>query len=158
MIKPSTFTNAEITALGNASMNYFTTVGSKNITLGGKVMAGEWADVIRFRDWQKNDMQVRVANVFMNTPKVPYNDAGIALVHNAMIASLTEGQLNGGIAQNEFDEDGNAIPGFLTSVPTAASITATQKASRKLIGCTFKARLAGAIHLTELNGSLTYEM
>lgn len=158
LVKPGTFANTDIVALNGANINYFTTIGNRNVTMGGKVMAGEWADVIRFRDWQKNDMQVRVANVFINNPKVPFTDAGIALVHNAMIASLTEGQLNGGIVQNEFDEDGNEIPGFTTWVPTAASITASQRASRRLVNCKFKARQPGAIHLAELTGSLTYEM
>ena len=125
------------------------------ITMNGKVVAGEWADVIRFRDWLKNDMQVRVVNLFVTRPKVPYTDSGIGLVQNQMLASLKAGQDVGGIAEEEFDEDGNSIPGYTTSVPLAA---ASERASRRLTKCTFKARLAGAIHFAELSGSLTYEL
>ena len=64
----------------------------------------------------------------------------------------------GGIAESEFDEDGTEIPGYVTSVPLAASLSASEKASRKLTKCKFKARLAGAIHFAELKGSLTYEL
>lgn len=87
-----------------------------------------------------------------------YTDAGISLVQNQMIASLKSGQDAGGIAESEFDEDGTEIPGYVTSVPLAASLSASEKASRKLTKCKFKARLAGAIHFAELKGSLTYEL
>lgn len=157
-VYPSKLTTTEMKAIEEANGNYFITVGSKNITMNGKVAAGEWADIIRFRDWQKNDMQLRVVNLFVMNSKVPYTDPGIALVQNQMMASLKAGQDAGGIAPEEFDEDGNSIPGYQTSVPLAASLSAAEKASRKLRKCKFKARLAGAIHFAELKGSLTYEL
>lgn len=157
-VYPSKLTTTEMKALEADAMNYFITVGNKNITMHGMTRGGEWADVIRFRDWLKNDMQLAVVNLFVTRPKVPYTDSGIALVQNQMIASLKRGQNAGGIAEDEFDEDGNTIPGFVTSVPLSSSITASEKASRKLRNCKFKARLAGAIHFAELKGSLTYEL
>jgi len=157
-IYPSQLTSTEMAAMKAGNVNYFITVGNKKVSMNGKVRAGEWVDIIRFRDWLKNDMQVRVVNLFVTTPKIPYTDNGISLVQNQMIASLKNGQDIGGIAPDEFDVDGNRIPGYSTSVPLAASIPASDKASRVLTGCKFKARLAGAIHFAELNGSLTYEM
>lgn len=157
-VYPSALTTTEMKSLADNSLNYFITVGNKNISMNGKVLAGEWADVIRFRDWLKNDMQVRVVNLFVTRPKVPYTDPGISLVQNQMIASLKAGQDAGGIAPEEFDEDGNSIPGYTTSVPLASSLTASEKASRTLRNCKFSARLAGAIHFAELTGSLTYEL
>lgn len=157
-VTPSELSTTEVNAIVEKNGNYFITVGNKSVTMNGKVLADEWADIIRFRDWQKNDMQMAVANLFIARPKVPYTDAGIALVQNQMNASLKRGQERGGIAETEFGENGETIPGFITSVPTAASIPASVKASRKLSNCTFKARLAGAIHFAELNGSLTYEL
>ena len=157
-VYPSKLTTTEMKALEADAMNYFITVGNKNITMHGMTRGGEWADVIRFRDWLKNDMQLAVVNLFVTRPKVPYTDSGIALVQNQMIASLKRGQNAGGIAEDEFDEDGNTIPGFVTSVPLSSSIAASEKASRKLRNCKFKARLAGAIHFAELKGSLTYEL
>lgn len=157
-VYPSGLTTTEMKALEAANLNYFITVGNKNVTMNGKVIGDEWADVIRFRDWLKNDMQVRVVNLFITRPKVPYTDSGIALVQNQMIASLKAGQDAGGIAETEFDEDGGAIPGFVTSVPLSASLSASEKASRKLKKCKFTARLAGAIHFAELKGTLAYEL
>ena len=74
-----------------------------------------------------------------------------------MLASLKEGQKWGGIAPTEYDEDGNANPGYTTSVPLASNLTSTQKASRTLENCRFTARIAGAIHMVNIKGCLTYE-
>lgn len=157
-VYPSELTSTQLANLAEDGLCYFITVGNRNITMSGKTRSGEWADVIRFRDWLKNDMQIRVVNLFIMNAKIPYTDEGIALIHNAMIASLKRGQVMGGIARDEFDEYGIRIPGFATSVPLASSLTASEKASRILRGCKFRARLAGAIHFAEIKGSLTYEL
>lgn len=157
-VYPAELTTTEMKSLDSAHMNYFIKVGNKNISMNGLTMAGEWCDIIRFRDWLKNDMQVAVANLIISRAKVPYTDAGIALVQNQMQASLKRGQNVGGIAEDEFDVDGTLIPGYVVTVPLAASISPSEKATRKLRNCRFKARLAGAIHFAEIKGSLTYEM
>lgn len=151
-------TAEEMSALDKAHINYFVPVGNRNLTMGGAVLAGEWMDVVRFRDWLKNDMQNRVVDLFATNSKIPFTDAGIAAIQNQMLASLKAGQDIGGIAEEEFGPNGESIPGYVTSVPSAASITASQKSSRKLTGLTFKARLASAVHLTDLDGTLTYEL
>lgn len=157
-VYPSELSTTEAKALADKNLNYFITVGNRNVTMNGKVIGNEWADVIRFRDWVQNDMQVNVVNLFIANPKIPYTDNGIALVQNQMIATLKKGQDLGGIVQTEFDENGEELPGFWTSVPLAVSLSASERASRKLTRCKFKARLAGAIHFAEIEGSLTYAL
>lgn len=158
VVRPAALSAADEKTLKDAGLNYYYTVASKNITQNGKVRAGEWIDVIRFRDWLVNDLQMRVFNQFVVNPKIPYTDGGIGLIQNQMIASLKQGVTNGGIAPEEFDEDGNSIPSFTTTVPLAANLTSSQKASRQLTGCKFAARLAGAIQAVEIKGSLTYAL
>ncbi len=157
-VNPASLTTAESTALANACLSYFTTVGSKNITMIGKVLGDEWLDIIRFRDWLKNDMQVRVCNVFVQRSKVPFTDDGIALIQNAMEASLKAGQEAGGIADDEYDEEGNENRGYVTEVPLASELDDSEKASRQLTGCKFTARLTGAIHFAALTGTLAYSL
>lgn len=156
-ITPSKLSSTFISKLSAANISYVTTVASKNVTMGGKTNGGEWIDVIRFRDWLQNDMQVRVANLLIVNPKIPYTDSGIGLVENQMLASLKDGQKYGGICPTEYNSDGEANYGYVTSVPLASDITSTQKNSRVLENCKFSARLAGAIHLVEITGSLHYE-
>lgn len=156
-ITPSKLKSTFIKKLEAANFSYVITVASKNVTQGGKTNGGEWIDIIRFRDWLQNDMQVRVVNLLIVNPKIPYTDNGIGLVENQMLASLKDGQKYGGIAPTEYDADGNPNPGYVTSVPLASELTSTQKASRILTDCKFSARLAGAIHVVEIKGCLTYE-
>lgn len=156
-VTPSELNSTAIKKMEAVNFNYVITATSKNVTQGGKTGGGEWIDIIRFRDWLQNDMQTRVANLLIVNPKVPYTDNGIALIQNQMLAALKEGQKWGGIAPTEYDADGNPNPGYTTSVPISSELTSSQKASRTLENCRFTARIAGAIHVVNIKGCLTYE-
>ena len=127
------------------------------VTQNGKVAAGEWIDVIRFRDWLQEEITVNVFNALINRDKIPYTDEGIAVIEAQIRKALQLGVRRGGIAPDEYDEDGNTNLGYTVEVPLAASISANQKASRVLNDVKFTARLAGAIHVVKITGSLTYE-
>lgn len=131
---------------------------STSITQIGKVAAGEWIDVIRFRDWLQEEIRVNIFNLLINREKVPYTDAGIASIESKIDEAMQLGQRRGGIAPTEYDDDGNEIPGYVIEVPLAANISANTKALRTLEDVTFTARLAGAIHVVEVTGSLAYEL
>lgn len=155
-VSTSHFTDTEVDTIDKDPASYYIQVGDTGLVQGGKVRAGEWIDVIRFRDWLKNDMQLRILNLLVKRPKVPYTDKGIGLVRNQMIASLKEGTRRGGIAEDQYNSEEELIPGFTTSVPLAADLSDEQKKSRVLEDCTFSAILAGAIHVVNVNGSLVY--
>lgn len=157
-VKPADLSNTELNALKTGHISYLTTIGGRNTTMIGQVLSGEWCDIIRFRDWLKNDMQVAVASLFLSQPKIPYTDGGISLIHNAMEASLQRGQEAGGIAETTFDADGNESLGYQVFVPEAADVSDEAKASRALTNCKFTAKLTGAIHFVELKGSLAYSL
>lgn len=154
-ITASELTTSEINILEARNINYYITCASKNITLTGKTIGGEWIDVIRFRDWLKNELQLAIFNLFIKNSKVPYTNAGINLVENAMDKVLKSGQAQGGIADTSYDEDENEVPGYFITVPNATSLSEEQRASRILKGCKFEARLAGAIHIVKISGNLT---
>lgn len=149
-------TATQMQALQEANISYFVEYGGKAITQGGKTVSGQWIDVVRFMWWQKSDMQERIYNLFVTQPKIPYTDNGIAQVQNQIISSLKRGQAMGGIAPTEYDEEGNAIPGYTVTVPRARDLTQAERASRQLKGCKFTARLSGAIHNVEVRGTLEY--
>ena len=157
-ISPGRLNATQKKSLDSKQVTYFTTYAGKNITSahGGKVLANEWIDVIRFRDWLRNDMQLKVFNLKIANPKLAYTNAGITAVQGKMEEALKDGQRAGGIAETEYDSDGNEVPGYKTSVPNAMDISDTQKASRILPDCKFSARIAGAIQVTKITGQLTY--
>lgn len=148
----------EYNAITKKNGNTFEKFRNLSITQNGKVAAGEWIDVIRFRDWLKEEVTVNVLNVMINADKVSYTDDGIGIIENQIRRTLQLGQDRGGIAPTEYDEDGNPNLGYTVSVPLVSNIFANQKASRILEDVKFTARLAGAIHVVDpITGSLTYE-
>lgn len=150
-------TETEYLAVVSKNGNTFETFRNKSITQNGKVAGDEWIDVIRFRDWLQEEITVNVFNLLINSNKVPYTDAGIALIENQIRQALLLGQRRGGIAPTEYDEDNNENFGFSIEMPLAANISANTKAQRLLEDVKFTARLAGAIHVVEISGSFTYE-
>lgn len=139
---------------GNAFEFYQTQIA---LTNPGKVAAGEWIDVIRFRDWLKDTIQVNMTQMMINRDKVPYTDAGIQLCVASLRGSLQEGQNVGGIAPDELDESGTTVPGFVVTFPLSVEIASSIKATR-VLNLGFQARLAGAIHAVEIAGSINYEL
>lgn len=157
-IAPSKLTNSLKTQLSTANITYYTTYAGKNITSadGGKVVGNEWIDTIRFRDWLKNYMQEIIFNLFVGNSKIQFTDNGITAIESKMLEALKRGQEVGGIAPTEYTEDGVEVPGYTTSVPKSTSLTESEKASRKLTGCKFTARLAGAIQMVHISGTVRY--
>lgn len=156
LITPGIFSSNDVTKMDEACENYYVEIAKKNISQGGKVLGDEWIDIIRFRDWLKSKIQTEVYNVYLANDKVPFTDAGIALIENALEAALKAGQTAGGIAEDFYDNDGTKTPGYSIYAPLASSFTAAQKKSRKLTGLTWKAYLSGAIHAVSLSGKLGY--
>jgi hypothetical protein len=156
-LRPAEISSTLRKLLSDGHSNFFSQYAGRNITMNGQVRGGEWIDVIRGRDWLQNDMQLRIFSLMLMRSKIPYTNAGIALVENQMIASLKAATQRGIVAPDEWDEDGTLIPGFVVRVPNSQGLTATQRASRILEGCRFTARIAGAIHVVRVDGVLTYE-
>lgn len=154
LISPSELTDTERQSIESENLNYYVECAGASITVNGKTTDGEWIDVVRGKAWLQSDMQNRVYNLFVKNPKVPFTSAGIALIQNQMIASLKQGQTNGLISADEYDEDGNTVPGYTVTVPAISAVSDADRAARNLGACTFTARLAGAIHLVEIKGTL----
>jgi hypothetical protein len=136
--------------------NTFEPFRNINITQYGKVSGGEWIDVIRFRDWLCEEIRIRVFQQMIDN-RIPYTDPGIAMIRTRIAQALDLGVMRGGIAPPEVDADDKVIPSYTISMPLAASVSPNNKANRLLQDCYFTARLAGAIHVVEIKGVLTYE-
>ena len=129
------------------------------VTQNGKVAAGEWIDVIRFRDWLVEQIRINVVSALINADgKVPYTDDGIQIIRNALQKALDLGVARKGIAPEELDSDGRKIPSYTITVPRSADVSVNNKANRLLQDVRFTARLAGAIHVVEIRGSLAYAL
>lgn len=139
-------TTTQSTAAQDKNCETYETIGGVNITRQGKSASGEFSDVMRFSDWVEARMEEQIFGKLVNLPKVPFTDAGIAVVTAEMRSVLNQGIANGGI---------DPVQGYVISAPKAADISSNDKALRNLTGITFTAYLAGAIHKTTINGVVT---
>ena len=157
-VSDSNLEEAQAQAIFAKNGNTFEPFRNLALSQNGKVAGGEWIDVIRFRDWLLEQIKVNGFGAFVNN-RIGYTDEGIAILHNRLLQSLNKGVDVKGIAPREVDPvTGRVIPSYTTVYPSASSISAQTKATRVLSGLKFTARLTGAIHAVEINGTLAYEL
>lgn len=142
----SALKSAEIAALKGKACNYLIEVKGNNITLDGVTPSGEFIDVTRGIDWDRVRRQERLFTLLLNNPKVPYTDAGIAMVEAEMRAQ-NDAAVDAGLAA--------ADPVPTVTVPRAADVSAANKAARALPDVGFSYTLAGAVHSVAVTGSVS---
>jgi len=125
--------------------NVYVEIASRGVTLDGKSVEGEFADVETTMAWAKARVQEAVFSVIATTPtKIPYEDDGIAALQAA-----SQGVMRAGVKIRHFSGDDPAYP--RTRVPTAAEVRANLPAdvtSRVLRNVISEAKISGAIHST----------
>ena len=157
-VTPDKLTSTESTTIYGKNGNTFEYYQpSLALTRPGKVAAGEWIDIIRFRDYLKDLIQTNMVQLMINRDKVPYTDGGLQMLGNNLKASLRTGQAVGGIAPDEVDAEGNKVPGFNVTIPLSSEVDDVTKASR-VAYLKFNARIAGAIHVADIKGALAYSL
>ncbi|NQZ74588.1 MAG: DUF3383 family protein [Ekhidna sp.] len=143
-------------ALESINVNSFLKVGSTSLYSDGRMAGGGWLDTVHGVAWLEKQVQLNVFNLlYTSTTKIPYTDAGIALVVQQVDLALRQAVRNGLVAAGN-DSDGNYLPlGYeIFSVPVT-QVSASDKGNRIYNGITFKAVGAGAIHGATITGSFS---
>lgn len=140
---PDSASRAAIVAKNGGSIE---TVAGRKITFGGKVGGGEWLDIIHGLDWLHARIGERIFGLLVSAQgdKIGFTDKGIARVHAELRAQLTEASA----------PPSNLLATWSTSVPTAASLSSSQRATRVLPNVTFSATVQGAIHAVNVAGTV----
>lgn len=147
-------TSTQLTNLRAKNVNVYIDIAGEPSTYEGTVAAGEYADVIRGRDWQISDIKTSVFGTISNAEKIPYTAEGADLIAGAIRASLRRGVANGFIVASYIDDNGKVQPGFTVTVPNVDALTSSQRQSRRLPNVKFSARMAGAIHAVDIVGTI----
>jgi hypothetical protein len=145
-ISADNHTDTEITNLKSKNANYYVEIGGVDITLDGKMAVGEWIDIIRGVDWLQARLEERVYSKLVNLPKIPYTDPGLAIIEAEIRAQLDAAITVGYIA---------ADPEYTVTIPLVADISANDKALRTVTGIQFKATVSGAVHIVNIQGTVT---
>lgn len=126
--------------------NWFQNVAGRNVTQYGVCFNGNYLDVVRGLDWLVDDMSKAIFTTLTSNDKISFDDAGITIVENDIVASLDRA------VQRRILR---AKPRPVVSVPTDQEVPEAQRALRILPDIKFSAQLAGAIHKVQVNGTVS---
>lgn len=142
-VEVSPLSVAQTNAIEAKGGNHYHSVGGIGITFPGYSSSGEYFDVTRLVDWTYARIQERILFLLANQKKVPFTNAGAAMVQGEVGGVLQQGVDNGGYAKD---------PPFTVTAPDVNDVSASDRASRNLPSVEFTARLAGAIHTLDITG------
>lgn len=123
--------------------NTYEPIGGRNIFAEGRMVNGEFIDIIRFADWLEARMRERIYLTLVNSEKIPYTSAGFAIIEGRMREVLNQGVAVGGLAS------------YTVEVPNPRTLDPNLRANRVAEGFTFTGVLAGAVHAVSIGGRLT---
>lgn len=142
-IEASSLTATQRTNLVNRNANGLETVAGVKVTFNGTTTDGEFLDVQRGLDWLEDDMTAAVFGALAGASKIPYTDAGVAVIESEMRGSLRRAVDKGILTSN---------PAPTVTVPKVADIASADRTARNLPDMKFAATLAGAIHKVTISG------
>lgn len=122
------------------NMAYYITIAGVNITRNSQMSDGTWIDQKIIEFWTIARMQEAVFGMLVRKPKVPYTDAGFALVEAQMRSVLALGVTN------------LAYSAYTITVPRVIDIPENQRLQRIAGDFLFDATLQGGIHRVVIRG------
>lgn len=137
------YSDTEVTNMEAKYAHYYYDIGGRNVVGGdAKTGSGEYVDVTRGIDWYSSELQADLADLAIGVNKVPFTNAGIAL-----IAAKVKKRNDAGIRAGLIAPD----PAPVVEVPDIADVSAANKAARELPDVNTQWTLAGAIHHITVN-------
>ena len=143
-------TSAQREALEEANVNFLTEEYKKQYVKNGVCCDGEFIDNQLGADYIASYMREELYAVLLENAKVPYTDAGFALVAGAVFATLNRATDLGIIARDPESDAGV----FSVVVPKRADATDEEARARQMPDITWEALLEGAVHRVKVVGTL----
>lgn len=155
VVETDALTESEYNALTKNNVNTYETIHNVNLTQNGVVASGEYIDIIRDSCSLYDELMTNLLGVLVNN-KIPYTDDGIMTITEAIAKTLDKYVDNGFISKTETNGDGTTNKSYTIQAPRASSIPQNEKATRKLKGVKFQARIAGAVNHISMVGTISY--
>lgn len=127
--------------------NFYPLIGGVGATQDGTIAGGTFGfiDVTRGLDWLEDDMTKAVMSCLLANEKIPFTNAGIAVIRSVVKASLKRAVAAGVISDD-----------FVITVPDISDISDADKALRNLPDVKWSATLTGAIQLVKITGVVSF--
>ena len=148
-IAPQKLTDTEIEAIHAKGGLTFVTKAGDNVTTEGKVIGGEYIDIIDSKDYVVSNLEYQTQKLLNTNKKIPYTNTGIAMLESVAVSVMREAYNNGIIGENE-----DGTPAYAVDYATRENTEASDRAQRKYLGGQFAFTLAGAVHTVEVTGEI----
>jgi Protein of unknown function (DUF3383) len=147
-VEPAAYDETKIDDIHANNACTYISEGGMNITSYGVATSGEYIDVVQATHFIKARITKAVFELLAKNPKIPYIDAGIAMVVAEVDKELKQCFKQGIIA----DENGDPL--YSIEVPKRAEIPVDKKAQRILPDIKWTATIAGAVEKVDIKGTL----
>lgn len=154
-ITADNITESQANAAAAKHANAYSTIGGIDESFEGTMASGEFIDVIRGVDWLQARLEEAIFARLSNSTKVPYTNAGIAIIESEIRAVLDRAIAAQLLSEEAFDPDNDINTPYIVFVPKVLDVSFNDRAARYLPGITFNARLASAIHRVQIAGTVT---
>jgi hypothetical protein len=132
------YSDTEVTNMRAKYAHYYYDIGGRNVVGGdAKTGSGEYVDVTRGLDWYQSELQGDLADLAIGVNKIPFTNAGIALVE-AKVRKMNDRGIRAGLISPDVDP--------VVSVPDSADVSSADKAARELPDVESEWTVAGAVH------------
>ncbi len=142
--RPVNLTPIQRSNLRSKNGNSYERVAGVNITFEGTMGEGEFMDIIRGIDWLDAEMTTRVFGVLVQNEKLGFNDPDMAVIEEAIRASLGLGITRGLLTSIIF-----------VQVPLAVDTDPVDRAVRTFKTIRWQAGLQGSINKVIIEGVVT---
>jgi hypothetical protein len=140
--------------------NIFVNYNNDTAIIEQGVMAdGTFVDIVTGTDWLAVELQQRVYNLLYTSPtKIPQTNPGMALLTTTCEAVCTQGVTNGLLAPGVWNSNGFGLlkqgdyleKGFYVYAPNVDTQDPADRADRLAVPIQVAAKLAGAIHHSDI--------
>jgi hypothetical protein len=154
-ITPSNLTSTQLQNIRNKNGNVYVRSGGNQFTDRGTMGSGDRIFIIRGQDWLEARLAERIFSRLVNSDKVPFTNAGIALIENEIRGVLSNAVTAGVLSGDPFDPDNSITEPFIVQSPNVLDISFNDRAQGILGTFTFKARFGNAADSVVVFGSLT---
>lgn len=148
-IAPAEYDDAVIGEIETNNASTYITEGGVNITSKGVTTTGEYIDILQGQYYLKAHITENVFALLARLPKVPFTDAGIALV----VAEI-EKALKACVKQGIIATDAGNNPLYSIVAPSYAEVNTGDREKRILPSLKWNATIAGSIENVAIVGEL----